>query len=107
MKNIFPNKKSVLDKLFIKEEKSVYERIVCKCFDCCGYNPSMFELLTVADFKESKESMEQCPATCALYGYIKENTYVPKKRNISEEHREKLRETIKKAREARLNKKNI
>lgn len=110
MKNKFPKTKKTLDEIFNKEEKTPYELIVCKCFDCCAYNPMCCKSLTADDFNEAVDSIKHCEVgSCVLAGYATGKKEFPKKerkkREYTEEQRAAMKERMNLAREARMNKK--
>lgn len=109
MKNTFPKTKKTLDSIFNKEEKTPYELIVCKCFDCCAYNPLYCKSLTSNDFNEAVDSIKHCEnGTCILTGYATGKKTFPKKerkkREYTEEQRAAMVERMNKAREIRMKK---
>ena len=113
MKDKFPKTKSTLDKIFYKEEKTPYELIVCKCFDCCAYNPLTCKSLTSVDFNEAVDSIKHCDnySSCVLAGYATGKRMFTKKqrvkRELTEEQRQILVERMNKARLARQNNKSM
>lgn len=109
MKETFPKTKKAIDNMFAKEEKTAYELIVCKCFDCCAYNPLCYASLTSDDFKEAVESIKQCDSgSCVLAGYArqKKSIFTPKrkKREYTEEQKQAMRERMLHARKMLLEK---
>lgn len=109
MKNKFPKTKNILDKIFTKEEKTPYELILCKCFDCCAYNPLCCKNLTTDDFKEAVNSIKYCESgSCVLAGYATGKKTFPKKerkkREYTEEQKAAMKERMIFAREAKMKK---
>ena len=98
MSNKFPKSKQKIDEIFDKENKDAYELILCKCFDCCAYNPKEWSKLTNDDFKEAVDNIKNCTSTgCVLRGVATGETEIyTKKRtiNLSEEEREKRRQRM-------------
>ena len=107
----FPKTKNRLDKIFLKgSDKTPYEYILCKCFDCCGYNSLLYSDLSKDDFNEAVESIKYCSEkshTCPLAGLALDGFPMKKKYTITEERLVQLRASAKAMRDARLNAKNL
>lgn len=97
MRNKFPKNEDEINLIFQKEDKSSYEVVLCKCFDCCAYNPKCWSKLTHEDFREAIDNIKNCLSTsCPLYGYAtKKKQFKEKVTNISDEERQKRAERMK------------
>lgn len=105
MKSSFPKNQEEVEKIFLKEYKSPYELILCKCFDCCAYNPCVHKNLTESEFIDAVDSIKYCDEishTCPLSGYATGTKDLKKKRIITEDQREAMRQRMIHARKVRL-----
>lgn len=100
----FPQTKRTLDKYF-DNPQTFEECIICKCFDCCGYNPNLCHSLTNDDYRESSQYVRECDIdTCTLHKIITGNLVnemTKRRRNVSEEERNARRERMKQLNEER------